>query len=289
MRRYSHWLFGWVLCLAWGWAAAQGVQAVPALSGHVIDRTATLGTSQQALEAKLSAFESSHGSQVVVLMLPSTQPEDIAAYANRVADTWKIGRKGVGDGLLLVVAKDDHRLRIEVSRTLEGAIPDLAAKQIIDQTITPRFKQGDFAGGINAGVDQLLALIRGEALPTPAQADSADFPSTGIDRGDLPFIIFGFVLAGASLLCRLLGNKIGALITAGAVGLVVMLATASVVLAVLGCVGAGLVTLLISMGRRAQSSGFGGGGWGGSSSSGGGGFSSGGGGSFGGGGASGGW
>lgn len=265
---------------------------MPPLSGHVIDRTATLGAAQAALEAKLSAFEAAHGSQVVVLMLPSTQPEDIAAYANRVADTWKIGRKGVGDGLLLVVAKDDRRLRIEVSRTLEGAIPDLAAKRIMDEAIVPRFKQGDFSGGIDAGVDQLLALIRGEALPTPGQAASSGSAEAGISRGDLPFLVFGIVLAGASVLCRLLGNKVGALLTGGAVGLVVMLVTASVALAALAWVGAGLLTLLISVGRRAQSSGFGGGGFGGAGgwgSSGGGGFGSGGGGSFGGGGASGRW
>jgi uncharacterized protein len=117
------------------------------------------------LKAKLAALEAAKGSQVVVLMLPTTAPEDIASYANRVGNTWKIGRKGVGDGVLLIVAKDDRKVRIEVAKTLEGAIPDLAAKQIIDQALTPRFKVGDYAGGLDAAVEQLAARIKGEPLP----------------------------------------------------------------------------------------------------------------------------
>lgn len=144
---------------------AQGtVQAVPALSGHVIDHTATLSAAQQqAIESKLAAFEQSAGTQLVVLVVPTTAPEDIASYANRVGNSWKIGRKDVGDGLLLIVAKNDRKLRIEVAKALEGAVPDLAAKQVIDQAIAPRFKQGDFAGGIEAGVDRLLQLLQKEA------------------------------------------------------------------------------------------------------------------------------
>lgn len=144
--------------------AQDTVQAVPTLSGHVMDRTATLSTAQQeAIEAKLAAFEQSAGTQLVVLVVPTTAPEDIASYANRVGNSWKIGRKDVGDGLLLIVAKNDRKLRIEVAKALEGAVPDLAAKQVIDQAIAPRFKQGDFAGGIAAGVDRLLQLLQKEA------------------------------------------------------------------------------------------------------------------------------
>jgi uncharacterized protein len=131
----------------------------------VIDATDSLEAGQKAaLEAKLAALEAAKGSQVVVLMVPTTAPEDIASYANRVGNTWKIGRKSVGDGVLLVVAKDDRKVRIEVAKTLEGAIPDLAAKQIIDQALTPRFKQGDYAGGLDAAVDQLAARIKTQTM-----------------------------------------------------------------------------------------------------------------------------
>ncbi|NVO07836.1 MAG: TPM domain-containing protein [Rhodoferax sp.] len=160
--------------LAWSAQAQDGLQPVPELSAHAMDLSGTLDAPQlKALDDKLAAFEAAHGSQVVVLVLHSTAPEDIASYANRVGNAWNIGRKEVGDGLLLVVAKDDHKLRIEVAKSLEGAIPDLAAKRVIDQDITPRFKQGDFAGGLDAGVDKIMALILHEALPDPAEAPEA--------------------------------------------------------------------------------------------------------------------
>jgi len=136
------------------------VRPVPALSGRVIDQTQTLSAPQaDALQAKLARFEQERGTQLVILLVPSTQPEDIASYAQRVGDTWKIGRRDVGDGLLLVVAKNDRTLRIEVAKTLEGAVPDLAASQIIERAIKPAFKAGDFAGGLNQGVDQLIARV----------------------------------------------------------------------------------------------------------------------------------
>lgn len=293
MLRYRWWLI-LALWLAPWLVFAQGVQAVPPLTGHVIDRTATLATDQQqALEAKLTAFEQSTGAQIVVLLVPSTQPEDIFSYANRVASTWKIGRKEVGDGLLLLVAKDDHKLRIEVARTLEGAIPDLAAQRIIDEFITPSFKAGDFAGGIDAGVDRIMGLVKGEALPAPEPASGAG-ASSGFQWQDLlMFLFFGVVIVGA-VARQILGNKLGSLLTGGVVGFLVWTVSTSLILAVL----AGMVTLVFalvsSLGRGGRSGGFGGGmgssgggGW--SSGGGGGGFSSGGGGSFGGGGASGGW
>src|SRR6187401_1611672 len=130
-------------------AAAQGVLPVPELTARVVDQTGTLDAIQrQGLEEKLAAFEQQKGTQIVVLLVPTTQPEDISSYANRVANAWKIGRKDVGDGIVVIVAKDDRRVRIEVAKTLEGAVPDLAAKQVIDEAITPRFRQGDFAGGL---------------------------------------------------------------------------------------------------------------------------------------------
>jgi len=139
---------------------------VPPLTGHVIDQTGTLSAADtQALEGQLVALEKARGSQVVVLMVPTTAPEDIAAYANRVGNQWKIGRRDVGDGVLVLVAKNDRKMRIEVAKSLEGAIPDIAAARIIDGAMKPRFQQGDFAGGLSAAVTQIGARIAGEALP----------------------------------------------------------------------------------------------------------------------------
>lgn len=163
---------------------AQDLVKIPALQARVMDTTSTLSTvARQALEEKLAGFEQAHGTQIVVLLVASTQPEDIAAYAQRVGDAWKIGRAQVGDGLLVVVAKNDRKVRIQTSKALEGAIPDLAARQVIETALTPRFKQGDFAGGLNAAVDQLMLLVQGENLPAP-QASSSQKPTTPITSMD---------------------------------------------------------------------------------------------------------
>jgi uncharacterized protein len=273
---------------------AQDLVAVPPLGSHVVDVSGTLSAAQrQTLDDKLKAFEATSGSQVVVLMVPTTAPEDIASYANRVGSTWKIGRRDIGDGLLLIVATNDHKLRIEVARALEGAVPDLAAKRVIDQTITPHFKQGDFAGGIDAGLDQIMALIRGEALPAPDATTTRGKP--GFQWMDLAVFLFFAVAVGGNVARRALGNKLGSLAVGGVAGVIAMNITASLLIAVLAGVTAVAFTLLSSL-SKAGSSGGGRGPWGGpgagggwSSGSGGGGFSSGGGGSFGGGGASGGW
>lgn len=279
---------------------AQDVLPVPALTARVIDSTGTLDAAQrQALEAKLAAFEQARGAQVVVLMVPSTAPEDIAAYAQRVGDSWKIGRKDVGDGLLLVVAKNDRKVRIETTKTLEGAIPDLAARQIIDRAITPRFRQGDFAGGLDAATDQIIALISGENLPVPeAQAGSAG--GKGFNWTDMAVFLFFAVPIGARVMSGIFGRKLGAVVTGGAVGGLAWLFTSSLLIGgvstLIGAVFALIASVgaLGSVGRAGRSSGWGGGGFGGGSSGGwggggGGGFSSGGGGNFGGGGASGSW
>jgi len=272
---------------------AQDLQPVPALSSHVIDTTATLSAAQQqALDSKLVAFEAASGAQVVVLMVPTTAPEDIASYANRVGNAWKIGRKDIGDGLILLVAKNDRKLRIEVAKTLEGAIPDLMAKRVIDQAIAPRLKEGDFAGGIDAGLEQIMGLIRGEALPAPAAAQSGS--QAGIQWMDLAVFLFFAVAVGGSMARRVLGNKLGSLVIGSAAGGLVWFVSSSILLAGLAAVVALIFTLLSSLnkyGSNRHSTAWGGtssgGGW--SSGSGGGGFSSGGGGNFGGGGASGGW
>ncbi|MFZ2297051.1 MAG: TPM domain-containing protein, partial [Aquabacterium sp.] len=145
-----------------------GVLAVPALSARVIDQTGALTPEQvRALTDKLQALETQRGSQVVILMVPTTQPEDIAAYAQRVGDTWKIGRREVGDGLLVIVALQDRRMRIEVAKTLEGAIPDLMASRIIERTLKPAFQAGAYADGLSTAIDQIDKLIAGEGLPEP--------------------------------------------------------------------------------------------------------------------------
>lgn len=291
------WLFTLLWMLATSVASAQGVLPVPPLSGHVIDGTGTLTADQrQSLETRLTAFEASSGSQVVVLVVPTTLPEDIASYANRVGNAWKIGRKEIGDGLLLIVAKDDRTLRIEVAKSLEGAIPDLAAKRVIDDAITPRFKQGDYAGGLDAGAEQIMALIRGEALPAPAQNVKGGGAIADFQWQDLAIFLFFGVLVVGSIARQVAGNKLGAFLTGGVVGVVAMVLTASLWIAILAGVVAVVFALVSGMrGGRGGPGGMGGfgtgggSGWGSGRGGSGGGFSSGGGGNFGGGGASGNW
>ncbi len=268
--------------------------AVPPLNARVTDQTGTLDAAQvQALESQLAGIESSLGSQIVVLMIPSTQGEDIAAYAFRVADQWKVGRREVGDGLLLVVAKDDRTVRIEVARALEGAIPDLAAHQIIERVITPAFRTGDFAGGLSQGVEHLASRIRKEALPLPEATDtSSDGGDEGMSLQNLGLLLLVGATQFGGMLTRVMGRKLGALVTglvAGAVGW--WLSTSLLIAAGVALVAMVLAVLIgpmaASAGRR--HGGWGGGGGGGWGGGGGGGFSSGGGGSFGGGGASGRW
>ena len=275
----------------------QDVQPIPALTAHIIDQTDTLDAAQrQALETKLMLFEQKRGAQIVILIVASTLPEDIAAFAQRVGDNWKIGRKNIGDGLLLVVAKNDRKVRIETTKALEGAIPDLAARQIIDTAITPRFRQNDYAGGLDAAAEQIIARITGENLPSPDGKPQGRKASAGLNWTDFAIFLFFAVPIGARILSGIFGRKLGAAATGGAVGVLGWLFTSSLLIggiaAVVGLVFALIISLgsLGSLGRGRSSGwggGFGGGGWGGGG--GGGGFSSGGGGNFGGGGASGSW
>ena len=285
----------WLIALLGGLPAgpALAVQAVPALSARVIDQTGTLRAEQlRALEAKLQAFEQAKGTQIVVLMVPTTAPEDIVDYTQRVGDAWKIGRKDVGDGLLVVIAKSDRTLRIATSKTLEGAVPDLAARQVIDRAMTPRFREGDFAGGIEAGLDQLMALVRGEKLPEPQAAGQPT--SDGSGWVGLLALCFFVIPPLARLLGLLIGRKAAALLTGAGVGALAWLISASVLIGVGAALMAGLFALASSLAvlRRTAWGGHGSsGGWAMGSGSGGshGGFRSGGGGNFGGGGASGRW
>lgn len=176
--------FGVLLALLAFFAWAQ--VAVPDLSRRVTDLTATLSADQiAALENRLATFEAQKGSQIAVLIIPTTQPEDIAQFGIRVAEQWKVGREKIDDGVILIIAKDDRSLRLEVGYGLEGAIPDAIAKRVIAETITPYFKTGDFYAGIEAGVQQLMRLIEGEPLPPPA---------SGGGEGD--DAIFGFLVIG---------------------------------------------------------------------------------------------
>ena len=270
---------------------AQSLSPVPALSARVVDQTQTLSAAeQQTLETRLQGLEEKSGSQVVVLMVATTAPEDIASYAHRVADSWKIGRRDVGDGLLIVVAKNDRRMRIEVARVLEGAVPDLAAARIIDQAMALRFRNNDYAGGLLAALDQIGARIANEALPPPKPSTS-QASGDPMDRSSLAiFLFFGVMLIGP-VVRRVLGGRLGSALVGSGTGVLAYLLTTSVLLAG----GAGIAALLLTLMANSKGGGrsggpFIGGGWGGGSGrGGGGGFSSGGGGSFGGGGASGGW
>lgn len=273
--RYGLGLFLLLFCMeAWS------IVGVPELSSRVTDLTATLNAEQVAvLENKLTAFEAKKGSQIAVLIVPTTGPKDIAEFGIEVADLWQIGRKGVDDGVILIVAKDDRKLRLEVGYGLEGVIPDAIAKRVIAETITPHFKEGDYAGGIDAGVVQLMKLIEGEALPAPSESQGEQQ-----DEGAFMFILVGGLIAGF-VLSVMMGRVMGGLLAGLGSGVVAALVLG---LAFSLAMFIGLMVFFIvgvgSTGGRgwSNSGGFGGSGGGGSSWSGGGG-------GFGGGGASGSW
>jgi len=281
------------LLLCWAFSAWADV-AVPPLTGRVVDQTGTLSADDIAtLTQTLRGLELRKGSQIAVLIVPTTEPETIEQYSIRVAEAWKIGRKKVDDGALLVVAKNDRKLRIEVGYGLEGALTDVTARRIIDEIITPKFKSGDFAGGISAGVDRIVGVVDGEPLPAPEPQQSFG----GSDRFDLmfnPLIIFGIFVGGA-ILRTVLGRLIGSVAAGGAVGVLAWFLIGSLVFSVISALVAFAFTMFAesTASSNGRSGGWSGGGssWGGSSggsSSDSGGFS-GGGGSFGGGGASGSW
>lgn len=280
-------LLAWMLCWA---AVAVADVAVPPLTGRVVDQTGTLTSEQiSTLDSTLQAFEQRKGSQIAVLIVPTTEPETIEQFSIRVAEAWKIGRKKVDDGAILVVAKDDRRLRIEVGYGLEGALTDVTSKRIIDEIITPKFRDGDFAGGITAGVDRMIGVIDGEPLPEPKrQQQSGNIFDNLESFGPVAFFA---VLVFGGIFRTMFGRLLGAAVTGGLVGLAIWFLAGTLAIAAIIGVIAFVFTLVgdsvvSSGGGRGGWSGGGGGGWSGGSS--GGGFS-GGGGSFGGGGASGRW
>jgi uncharacterized protein len=252
--------FGLGLFLLLFFTAAWAQVPVPELSHRITDLTATLSAEQvNTLENKLAAFEARQGSQIAVLIVPTTQPEDIAQFGIRVAEAWKIGRKKVDDGAILIVAKDDRKLRLEVGYGLEGAIPDAIAKRVIAETIMPFFKTGDYAGGIDAGVTQLMRLIEGESLPAPLKE-----PGVHLDDGVFMLILFGGLIAGfvlSALVGRVMGGMIAGVGSGAVVTLLFGLSFAAVMI--------GLMIFFIVGVRRSVSSGWSsGGGFGGGGASG---------------------
>jgi len=292
LPRLARWLLAATLALAAFVPAlslpAHAEVAVPALKARVTDLTGTLNEAQRGeLDQRLAAFEKKRGSQFAVLMLPSTKPEEIEQYSIRVAEAWKIGRKGVDDGLLLVVAKDDRRLRVEVGYGLEGAIPDSVAKRVIDEQITPRFRDGDFFGGIRDGVDQLVRLAEGEMLPPPAQSKAQGL---GISNPmELIIPAFLFIVVAGGILKAVLGRVAGAAATGAGLGLVAWLLFGLGVAAFAAIAGFVFAFTNTGGGRGGRWTSGGSGGWGGGSGGFGGGSWGGGGGGFGGGGSSGRW
>lgn len=270
-----------IAALCWCCTAAAQI-AVPPLTARVTDQTATLSAAQQAaLEQTLRAFEARKGSQLAVLMVATTAPETIEQYALRVAEQWQLGRRKVDDGAILLIAKDDRALRIEVGYGLEGALTDATSKRIISDTITPYFRQGDFHGGISAGIDQIIRVIDGEPLPPPlAKAVGAGFEQYAS-------IIVVLALVGGGILRSALGRLPGALATGGLVAVVAWFLAGVLAIALIAGFAALVFTLIGGVGGRGIGSGYGGRGLGGGGM-GRGGFGGGGGG-FGGGGASGRW
>ena len=296
IRRFTHLLLVLAMALL-SPALLHAADEVPRLARHVTDLTGTL-TPQQVdqLDAQLVALEKAKGAQLVVLMVPTTQPQEIAEYSLAVAEANKIGRKGTDDGLLLLVAKNDRRVRIEVGYGLEGAIPDAATARIIREYIAPKFRVNDYYGGINDALGALTQLVNGEALPPPVESGHRE--RRGIDFGHILLIgvFVAFFLRGIFGRSAIwLRTPLGAALTGG----LLWLLAASLGAGIMGALIGGVLMLLpAGAGRSIGGGGWGGfGGWGGggfgggggSFGGGGGGGFSGGGGSFGGGGSSGSW
>jgi uncharacterized protein len=292
----ARWLALPALALLLFGSSALAQVAVPPLRAPVTDLTATLTPQQVAtLDQQLRAFEAKKGGQIALLIVPTTRPETIEQYGIRVAEEWKLGRRGVNDGALLLVAKDDREVRIEVGYGLEGVLPDVLADRIIEQVIVPRFRSGDFFGGIDEGIKRMIALIEGEPLPEPARGQRSQ-PSGDRLGGVLPLLLLA-VFVGSSMLRRMLGRFGGASATAGIAAALVWFLTSTLVIAIGAAAIAFVIALLgggggggLASPRRRGWGGYTGGGWGGGGWGGGGGGGwSGGGGGFGGGGASGRW
>ena len=304
-----------LLVAAWFWAAAgsvaaqawetgtDGLRPVPPLAARVTDLTQTLSAAEtQALETKLSDWEARTGNQLAVLLVPTTQPEPIEAYSLRVAEQWKIGRKGQDNGALFLIAKNDRKMRIEVGYGLEGVLPDVTANRIIRENVAPAFREGKFAEGINAGVDRIIAAVGGDKA-SPSSSPSLDgiakkVSSTGLGFDTILLIVFFVIPIAGGILRSLFGRFGGSLVGGVSVGALVWLVVGSLLFGVIGGIVAFFLMAVMGMGGgtahrgggwTTTGGGWGGGGWSGGSSGGSSGGFSGGGGSFGGGGSSGSW
>lgn len=221
----------------WSGAVSQTGQPVPALSTRVTDATGTLSDEQRStLEQALKDYEARKGSQIAVLIVPTTQPETIEQYSIRVVEQWKLGRTGVDDGVLLIVAKNDRTLRIEVGYGLEGVLTDATSNRIIEDIIVPRFRQGDFYGGVSAGVDSIMRVIDGEPLPPPRH-------SRGGGTGSLLPVLFVLTMVAGGVLRTLFGRLPGAVVTGGAVGFVAWLLSGTILVAIV----AGVISLVFTL------------------------------------------
>lgn len=295
-------LFAWVtfasapLFAAPSQQGTEGLQPVPALSGRVLDLTGTLSAPEkQSLETKLADWEARTTNQLVVVMVGTTSPEPIESFSLRLAEAWKIGRRGQDNGALLVIAKDDKKMRIEVGYGLEGTLTDVTSRRIIAENVAPLFSKGQFNAGIEAGVDRIIAVV-GTGEPLPPQTTKRRAPSNnGFDFGTLALLLFFAVPVVGGILQRIFGKLPGSAIGSGVLGFAAWAVAGSLFIAV----AAGIIGFMVmifsgigsGLGRRGGVFFPPGGGWGGGGGgfSGGGGGFSGGGGSFGGGGASGGW
>ena len=248
--------------------------AIPPLTARVTDLTSTLDAAQkQELESRLAQFEAKKGSQIALLLLPTTQPETIDQYAIRVAEAWKLGRKGVDDGVLLLIAKDDRAMRIEVGYGLEGVLPDAIAKRIIAETITPHFKNGDFYRGIAAGIEQMIAVVEGESLPPPRERSAS---SGGLQNFESILLIgFMLVMVVGGILRAIFGRLPAAAMVGAGAGALAWFMAGPLLIAVVAGVIAFIFTLLGGnrgfIGGGLGGGGFGGGGFGGGGFGGGGG------------------
>jgi uncharacterized protein len=237
MKRYI--FLTWLLMIIIYVTIAQSQTQVPDLSGRVIDLTGTLDASQQqVLAQRLGIFEQKKGTQIAVLIIPATNAEPIEQFSMRVAEQWKLGRKKIEDGAILVIAKNERRLRIEVGYGLEGALNDAVSKRIIDEVISPLFQRGDFYGGISAGIDAMIRVIEGESLPEPARKHDWQVSGPGL----LPLIVFAALVIGG-LMRALLGRVKGALAASGLLGLAVWLLSGMALLALLSAAMGLVVTL----------------------------------------------
>jgi uncharacterized protein len=288
-----------LLCLVFactiGVATAADLQAVPQLTGPVVDQAGMLQPAQaMQLDQRLRQFSQAHGSQIAVLIVQTTQPESIEQYSIRVFDAWKLGRKDANDGILILVAAQDRKLRIDAGYGLEGAIPDAVAKRIVMEVIAPKLRGGDAYGGLLAGVEQIEKLIEGEHLPPQQGRGQAGRGGQGSDGQFSEMLVIGIVAATivGGVLSMMLGRFFGSLATAGVVGAIAWVMSGSLLV----MLASGVIVflyVLVTGGRGGSSyggwggGGFGGGGFGGGGFGGGG--WSGGGGSAGGGGASGEW